>query len=330
MKLDANENPYGPPLEVLEALGSLKFPSIYPEPESRQLRAALAEDSGIESDYTLVGWGCDELIDLIMRCVLDPGDKILDCLQPSQFPRKPDISLNVEAMAEAVEWEKPDGRHKGSGASEIIYGDFRSLRTLLLTCNVETVTICCSDLFFHVHIVLIAPLLSYIEFSGTESRTQWVKKHDNLIVLRTFSKRAGLAGICVGYGSFPLSINEYLWRAKQPYNASLGTASRRRERDKMLLQIEQECLDVYKRTVEQVEKSRAELLLTLSEILLEIKVSLALRDTVKASGTIQAAIAPALEQLWKQKAERVKEFADVILVGVFNRLILSPTELNYH
>lgn len=45
----------------------MKFPYIYPDPESRRLRAALAEDSGLESDYILAGCGADELIDLIMR-----------------------------------------------------------------------------------------------------------------------------------------------------------------------------------------------------------------------------------------------------------------------
>lgn len=54
-------------LQVFEALGALKFPYIYPDPESRRLRAALAKDSGLESDYILVGCGADELIDLIMR-----------------------------------------------------------------------------------------------------------------------------------------------------------------------------------------------------------------------------------------------------------------------
>lgn len=47
-----------------------------------------------------------------------------------------------------------------------------------------------------------------------------VNTYDNLIVLRTFSKSAGLAGLRVGYGAFPMSIIEYLWRAKQPYNVS--------------------------------------------------------------------------------------------------------------
>lgn len=58
-------------LQVFEALGALKFPYIYPDPESRRLRAALAKDSGLEAEYLLVGCGADELIDLIMRWEMD-------------------------------------------------------------------------------------------------------------------------------------------------------------------------------------------------------------------------------------------------------------------
>lgn len=93
------------------------------------------------------------------------------------------------------------------------------------------------------------------------------------------------------------------------------------ERDKMLLQLEQDCLDVYKRKVEQASKSRAQLLQALSDAKLELSSLLsALGEKSfvgipdKTSGTIKeqlAAIAPALEQLWKQKEERVKEFSDV-------------------
>lgn len=220
IKIDANENPYGPPPEVKEALGKLKFPYIYPDPETRRLRAALAEDSGLESNYILVGCGADELIDLIMRCVLDPGEKILDC--PPTFtmyefdaavngaavikvPRKPDFSLNVEHIVDVVEKEKP--------------------KCIFLTSpnNPDGSIINDEDLLK----ILVMPVLvvldeAYIEFSGLESRMKWVKKHENLIVLRTFSKRAGLAGLRVGYGAFPLSIIEYIWRAKQPYNVSVA------------------------------------------------------------------------------------------------------------
>ena len=52
---------------------------------------------------------------------------------------------------------------------------------------------------------------------------KWVERYENLIVLRTFSKSAALAGIRVGYGSFPLSLITYIWRAKQPYNVSVAS-----------------------------------------------------------------------------------------------------------
>ncbi|CAL2254825.1 unnamed protein product [Prunus armeniaca] len=93
------------------------------------------------------------------------------------------------------------------------------------------------------------------------------------------------------------------------------------ERDKMLLQLEQECLDVYKRKVELAAKSRAQLLQALSDAKLELSSlvsALGEKSFVgvpeKTSGTIKeqlAAIAPVLEQLWKQKEDRVKEFSDV-------------------
>lgn len=54
VKLDANENPYGPPPEVLQALGSMNFPNIYPDPESRALRAALAQWHGVPIEHLLV------------------------------------------------------------------------------------------------------------------------------------------------------------------------------------------------------------------------------------------------------------------------------------
>ncbi|KAG5531674.1 hypothetical protein RHGRI_026332 [Rhododendron griersonianum] len=215
-------SPYHPilPFEVSEALGSMKFPYIYPDPESRRLRGALAQDSGLGSEYILAGCGADELIDLIMRCVLDPGDKIVDC--PPTFtmyefdaavngalvvkvPRKSDFSLDTELIAETVEQERPKCMFLTSPNNPD--GSIISDEVLLKILDLP---------------ILVVLDEAYIEFSGIESRMQWVKKHENLIVLRTFSKRAGLAGLRVGYGAFPLSIIEYLWRAKQPYNVSVA------------------------------------------------------------------------------------------------------------
>ncbi|MCD7452425.1 hypothetical protein HAX54_016530 [Datura stramonium] len=93
------------------------------------------------------------------------------------------------------------------------------------------------------------------------------------------------------------------------------------ERDKMLLQIDQECLDVYKRKVDHAVKSRAHLLQALADAKVELsRLQSALGEKMyvgipeKTSGTIKeqlAAIAPTLEKLWKQKEDRIKEFFDV-------------------
>ena len=55
IKLDANENPYGPPPEVREALAAMPFPNIYPDPETRRLRGALAAQHGLPVEHLLVG-----------------------------------------------------------------------------------------------------------------------------------------------------------------------------------------------------------------------------------------------------------------------------------
>jgi histidinol-phosphate aminotransferase len=64
---------------------------------------------------------------------------------------------------------------------------------------------------------------AYIEFAGLEhSLARWVLEHDNLIVLRTFSKWAGIAGLRLGYGIFPGWLMPTLWKAKQPYNVNVA------------------------------------------------------------------------------------------------------------
>jgi histidinol-phosphate aminotransferase len=54
-------------------MANMSFPHIYPDPESRALRTLLAEECGVPLENILVGCGADELIDLLMRCVLQPG-----------------------------------------------------------------------------------------------------------------------------------------------------------------------------------------------------------------------------------------------------------------
>ncbi len=220
IKLDANENPYGPSPRARAALAALDTTHIYPDPEARALRALLSEYAGVDAAHILAGAGADELIALILQLFLAPGDAVIST--PPTFgmyafdtplahgrvidaPRRADFSLDVPAIEAAA---------RDSGAK------------LLFICspNNPDGSVIPPET---VERLLALPLVvvldeAYIEFSGAESLARRVPHTPNLIVLRTFSKWAGLAGLRVGYGIFPAEIIAHLWKIKQPYNVNVA------------------------------------------------------------------------------------------------------------
>jgi histidinol-phosphate aminotransferase len=221
IKLDANENPYGPSPKVREALANLQYAHIYPDPQSTALRAHLAEFTGVPADYLLAGLGADELIDLTMRLFIQPGDEIINC--PPTFgmypfdadvngarcisvPRRADFSLDVDGVEETAAQHRPKLLFVASPNNPD--------GSWLPNANLERL------LALPIVVVLDE---AYVEFMGTEhSRITMVPQCENLIVLRTFSKLAGLAGIRVGYGAFPAALMPHLWKIKQPYNVTVA------------------------------------------------------------------------------------------------------------
>ncbi len=261
VKLDANENPYGPLPVVREALGNLDFPHIYPDPESRALRERLSTFTGIGPEYILASAGADELIDLLMRVLLDPGDCILSC--PPTFgmysfdaelndarcievPRQADFSLDMEAIRRAVDTDRP----------KILF---------IASPNNPDGSLLGSEIIDE---LLSFPLLvvldeAYIEFAGEDlgaglSRIREVPSRDNLVVLRTFSKWAGLAGLRIGYGAFPLWLMPTLWKSKQPYNVNVAAS--------VAAQVSLEEVDELKVVVGRLKLERQRLLDALQEI----------------------------------------------------------------
>ncbi len=229
VKIDANENPYGPSPRVAEVLAEAPYLHIYPDPESRILRGALADYTGLEAEYLMAGHGADELIDLVMRLFISPGDAIINC--PPTFgmyafdsdvnegqlinvPRLADFAIDIEGI-EAI-FNRP--------SVHPLIGEIGPIKLLFVTSPNNPSGGVLSDA--ELERLLRLPVIiildeAYIEFGG-ESRIQWVKSYPNLVVLRTFSKWAGLAGLRVGYGAFPLPIMEQLWKIKQPYNVNLA------------------------------------------------------------------------------------------------------------
>lgn len=207
-----------------EALGNLKFPHIYPDPESRALRAALAEECGVSASSLLVGCGADELIDLLMRVILDPGDVIINT-PPTFGMYSFDCAVNAGVVVDVPRHGPEEGfRMDVPGIKAAVAKHAPKLLFLTSPNNPDGSVLGDEDL----EELLALPVLvvldeAYIEFSGiASSRIKEVETRENLIVLRTFSKRAALAGMRVGYGAFPEGIIEYLWRAKQPYNVSVA------------------------------------------------------------------------------------------------------------
>jgi histidinol-phosphate aminotransferase len=218
IKIDGNENPYGCSAKVKQALANYSYYHIYPDPEQRELRKALEEYTGFKSDHILGGSGSDELIDLVLRLFLEPGDKVINC--PPTFgmykfctevgggrivniPRKKDFSIDIPAIKKAID-----------NKTKIIFVASPNNPSANITNETEILALLDTS-------IIVVVDEAYAEFSGI-TISHLVPQYSNLIVLRTFSKWAGLAGLRVGYGIFPSYMVPYLIKIKQPYNVNIA------------------------------------------------------------------------------------------------------------
>jgi histidinol-phosphate aminotransferase len=226
VKLDANENPYGPSPRAVEALARYRYFHIYPDPEQHALREALSAYLGMPKTMIMAGAGADELIDLLMRLFIEPGNEVINCpptfgmyefdaaLQGGQVimvPRRDDFSVDVDAIEAVIQ---RSGRSHAGVRPKLLF---------LASPNNPDGSLLSDEALRRLLRLPIVIVLdeAYAEFAG-QSMVRWVRDYPNLIVLRTFSKWAGLAGLRVGYGVFPENIIRHLWKIKQPYNVSVA------------------------------------------------------------------------------------------------------------
>ena len=217
VKLDGNENLYGPSPLVAQALAAYEYYHIYPDPAQWKIREAVAQYVAVEAAQVVFGVGSDELLSILAQIVLAPGDTIVTA--PPTFgmyeflghirdadvvniPRQEDFNLDLPAMEKATSSAKmvflasPNNPTGNPLPRE-------QLTTLLR------------------HRALVVVDEAYAEFAG-ESAVDLVAKHDNLVVVRTFSKWAGLAGLRTGYAVVARALVDLIWRVKVPYNLSVA------------------------------------------------------------------------------------------------------------
>lgn len=217
VKLNGNENPYGGSPRLPAVLATTPT-HIYPDPLQRKMRLALSHYTGADPSNIVVGAGADELIDLLFRLFIAPGDRILDfdptfgmygfcariaggAIQLIQRDQQFDIDLSTvnEAMDKRTKMIFVTSPNNPTG-------------NLLTETQVKY-------LLDTGRIVVVDE--AYFEFCNSTA-ARLVDEHENLVVLRTMSKWAGLAGLRVGYGIMSPTIVQHLIDIKSPYNVNVA------------------------------------------------------------------------------------------------------------
>ncbi|MBP7961408.1 MAG: histidinol-phosphate transaminase [Caldilineaceae bacterium] len=222
VKLDANENPYGPIPAVREALTEYAYYHIYPDPQQSELREALSGFVGVPAANILPGHGADELLDYLGRLFLAPGDAIQNT--PPTFGMY-SFDAKLQGAKVVNVWRRADFSVDVEAIEFSIFNSQFTTKLLFLTSPNNPSGNLLSDADLRQLLTLPVMVIldeAYIEFADAPSRASWVLEYDNLVVLRTFSKAAGIAGLRLGYGIFPLWLLEKLWTFKQPYNVNVA------------------------------------------------------------------------------------------------------------
>ena len=212
--LDANENSLGSPL--------MKWYNRYPDPHQVKLKEAISAIKSVDADQIFLGNGSDECIDLLYRCFCNPGkDNVIICpptygmyevsanINDVELRRAPllgDFQLNlahIETLIDAntkLIWicspNNPTGNAINRNDIETILNNFNGL-------------------------VVIDE--AYINFSRHKSFTQELANYPNLVIMQTFSKAWGLAGLRLGMAFASKELISILNTVKPPYNINQAT-----------------------------------------------------------------------------------------------------------
>jgi histidinol-phosphate aminotransferase len=218
IKLDANENPYGCSLRVNKALAKFDRYNIYTDNYQTRLREQLALMTGMDARHIVGSGGSNQLIDLVLRLFVNSGDEVINCV-----PTFGIYSFSTNLCGGKVVSVLRDSNFDIDVQSVKSAITKRTKVICLANPNNPTGNLMSRQQCLELLDTGIPVLLdeAYYEFCG-ETMIDLVGKRDNLMVLRTFSKWAGLAGLRVGYGFFPAKIADYLLTIKMPYNVNVA------------------------------------------------------------------------------------------------------------
>ena len=224
VKLASNENPLGPSKKAQEAIKeAASSVNLYPDGDCYYLKEKLSFKLGVEKSNIIFGNGSDELIELIYRAfATDEGDEILYCYPTFVEYKIIGMSFNkklVELPLKDFSYDIDSLLNSINEKTRIIF---------LNTPNNPTGTIIKKDDIERVisakgKDTLVVVDEAYYEYAIAEDDYEELLelyKEDGVILLRTFSKAYGLAGLRIGYGIAGEEIVDYLNRVRPPFNVN--------------------------------------------------------------------------------------------------------------
>lgn len=215
VKLNTNENPYGPSPKVIAALQAEAADSLrlYPDPDSSRLKAALAEYHGLQANQVFVGNGSDEVLAHVFQALLKHDLPLLfPDISYSFYPvycglygiHFETVALNAQFEVAIDDYLRPNGGiiFPNPNAPTGIPLPLSEIERLLAH-NTQSVVVVDE---------------AYVDF-GTESAVALIHRYPNLLVTHTYSKSRSLAGLRVGYALGNAALIEALIRVKDSFNS---------------------------------------------------------------------------------------------------------------
>lgn len=221
--LDANESPYDLSTDVKEKLtGYINGKSglnRYPDTSSSQLRNKLASKYGCLAEQIMVGTGSDQLISVLVHTFIEPGDVVL--VPYPSFEMYRITSLSAFADVREYELDPKNGYAYDPKRIKTLIDEHKPKLVYICSPNNPTGNILSNeeieDIARSANRSVIVLDEAYAEFSD-RSYIDRLDRTGNVIILRTFSKAYGLAGLRCGYSISPVSIAECMLKAIPPYN----------------------------------------------------------------------------------------------------------------
>lgn len=224
LKLSANEAPLGPSPKAMAALlGALDRVHVYPDGAARALREAIAAVHELAPERLMVGAGSDELIQLLCRAYLGPGDAILYprhgflmypiyarqagaevLTAPETADLRADVDALLEAMTPAVRMVFLANPNNPTGTM-IPWSEVQRLR---------------EGLPGDVLLVLDGAYAEVVDAPAYDPGVTMVRERDDTVMLRTFSKGYGLAALRLGWAYAPAAVLDAMGRMRSPFSVT--------------------------------------------------------------------------------------------------------------